>query len=326
MEALATYDSRRMCKVLSMKKSFEIDLSEASLNEVIDEWQKFKERRNPMAGRNLFTLRRYLRAVEDMWGMCLQPWQITDLFYNEFVEYLYACRLKGSTINYMIAQLASILGWSTKHGCRVSSTYGDYRKEKYARTKISLTPDEVSQIYHFDVSNIDARSQRRRRLEKARDMFVLSCNLGQRYSDMIRLSPECFERNIFRITQRKTQNRARVDIDRLAIDKHTVYEILEKYGYQPPCCGDLTNYDKDIKALLQYIGGRFCEDIRIDTKLNGVMVTSLVPKWKMIASHTARRTFATINVIRGITEAEIRRGTGHMDGKNFERYICFDED
>ena len=35
-------------------------------------------------------------------------------------------------------------------------------------------------------------------LERVRDMFVLLCNLGQRYSDIRRISPENFERNLFR--------------------------------------------------------------------------------------------------------------------------------
>ena len=45
-------------------------------------------------------------------------------------------------------------------------------------------------------------------------MFVLLCNLGQRYSDIRRISPENFERNLFRIIQQKTGNKAVVDIDR----------------------------------------------------------------------------------------------------------------
>ena len=57
----------------------------------------------------------------------------------------------------------------------------------------------------------------RRTLERVRDMFVLLCNLGQRYSDIRRISPENFERNLFRIIQQKTGNKAVVDIDRYAI-------------------------------------------------------------------------------------------------------------
>ena len=42
-------------------------------------------------------------------------------------------------------------------------------------------------------------------LEKVRDMFVLSCNLGQRYSDMVRISPENFKNK--NILDRSTKDR-----------------------------------------------------------------------------------------------------------------------
>jgi TonB-linked SusC/RagA family outer membrane protein len=50
------------------------------------------------------------------------------------------------------------------------------------------------------------------------------------------------------------------------------------------------------------------------------------PKWKLIGSHTARRTFSTNNVLRGLKTSEIRRATGHKSESSFEKYICyFDE-
>ena len=72
----------------------------------------------------------------------------------------------------------------------------------------------------------------RRTLERVRDMFVLLCNLGQRYSDIRRISPENFERNLFRIIQQKTGNKAVVDIDRYAIVPKLTYSLLKKYGYR----------------------------------------------------------------------------------------------
>lgn len=40
-------------------------------------------------------------------------------------------------------------------------------------------------------------------LEKVRDMFVLGCNLGQRYSDLVRISPENFKNAHFTIVQQR---------------------------------------------------------------------------------------------------------------------------
>lgn len=323
---VAKYDSTQMCKILSMKQRFEIDLAGCCMDEVVEEWEKYKQKYNPNIKKNLFTLKKHMKELQEIAGIRIMPWHITDLFYGEFVNYMYSCGLKGSTINFVCTQIGCILDWAAKHNCTVSSTSRNTIKEKYTKTRVALTMDEVSLIYHFNIDTLSFRPQRKKRLDRVRDMFVLSCNLGQRYSDMMRISEECFDRNVFRITQKKTQNRARVDIDKLSLDAKTVYEILEKYDYNPPCSGDLTNFDKDLKDLLKSIGGRFNDMIRVDTKVKGLMTTTKIPKWKMISSHTGRRTFATVNVLRGFTEAEIRRATGHLSSSSFEKYICYEEE
>jgi hypothetical protein len=43
-------------------------------------------------------------------------------------------------------------------------------------------------------------------------------------------------------------------------------------------------------------------------------------------SHSARRSFATINTLRNIPRNKILRATGHSSEKAFNRYICYDEE
>lgn len=85
-------------------------------------------------------------------------------------------------------------------------------------------------------------------------MFVLSCNLGQRFSDMIRIDKSCFDRNIFSILQQKTGTSVRVDIERMSLDRNTTYEILEKYNYKSPLSTDISCYDRYLKQLLMQFG------------------------------------------------------------------------
>ena len=107
------------------------------------------------------------------------------------------------------------------------------------------------------------------------------------------------------------------------IDADT-YAILEKYNYQPPFPSSISGYNKFLKELLQHVG--FKELIKRETKVNGVVEVTYEPKWKLISSHTARRTFATNNLVRGLKTSEIRRATGHKSESAFEKYICyFDE-
>jgi site-specific recombinase XerD len=49
--------------------------------------------------------------------------------------------------------------------------------------------------------------------------------------------------------------------------------------------------------------------------------TSLVPKYTQITMHTARRTFVSLALSKGLDAETIRRWTGHKDLRSFAKYI-----
>lgn len=302
-------------------QAFVLDLSDSSLLEVIDALIAMKSKMSPNYGKNFSSLINNLKLVEQQFNCTLKPHQITDLFWHHFVPFLLKKGLALSSIKTMCSQLRTALSWAGRHQAKISPTFDLIKLPTYCHQQIALTPDEVSHIYHFDISTIDRRPQHLRKLESVRDMFVLSCNLGQRFSDMIRIDKSCFNRNIFSIVQQKTGNHAKVDIDRLSIDKTTTYKILEKYNYSSPLTTDISGYNKYVKELLCCIG--FDETIKRETKVNGFIEVENTPKWRLIGSHSARRTFATVNVLRGFRMAEIMRATGHKCESSFEKYICY---
>lgn len=317
------YNARMFADYLNQSKdqAFVLDLSSASLMEVIDALVAMKSKMSPNYGKGYICLKNNLGILEQQFNCVLRPHQVTDVFWHNFVPFLLQRGLAMSSIKTICSQLRSALDWASRHQAKISPTFDLIKLPSYCHQQIALTPDEVSHIYHFDISTIDRRPQHLRKLESVRDMFVLSCNLGQRFSDMIRIDKSCFNRNIFSIIQQKTGSHARVNIDRMSIDRNTTYKILEKYNYLSPLTTDISCYDKYLKELLSYIG--FDEMIKRETKVNGYIEVENTPKWRLIGSHTARRTFATVNVLRGFRMAEIRRATGHKSESSFEKYICY---
>lgn len=300
-----------------------LDLSGKSLSEVIDEMIKVKSKISPNYGKKWSSVKKLLKELEKVSGKPFMPIQVTDDFWITLLPYLInEAKLSISTAKTIFSQIKSSLNWGSRYGAKISSSYDLFKFPNYKNEYISLTPDEVSFIYHFNINTIPRRKQYKEHLERVRDMFVLSCNLGQRYSDMCRIDKSCFSKNIFTIVQQKTGNRAIVDIDKFSIDNDTVYEILDKYSYNPPFPGDISGYNKSLKQLLSYIGNRFNKDIQVENKVLGKIVTTIKPKLKYITSHTARRTFITINVNRGLSMLDIRKATGHQSQGAFERYIC----
>ena len=183
--------------------------------------------------------------------------------------------------------------WAAKHGCKLSSTFDSYRIPSYFARKLALTQDEISHIAHYDVYKLPGRPQTIKTLERVRDTFVLCCNLGQRYSDII--------------------------------PTHT-YRLLEKYGYRSPYTSTASNFNHYLHKLLKIIGDEFDQTVSQEVKENGVMVREYHKKWELCTSHTGRHSFISINVMRCPTEAEVRKCSGHSSARSFERYISFGED
>ena len=305
----------------SLRDPFTINLRDRTLMETVRAAVKAKSRLHPNYGSSIAGLVYNLELLEKDYRVTLMPVQVTDVFWGYFISFCQDRGLRASTINTMCQQLRSILNWAVKYNAPVSPTYADFSVPKARNQEVALTADEVSRIAYFDIDRFyaDKRKDFRDTMRRVRDHFVLSCNLFQRYSDMVRISPECFERNIFRITQQKTGNVAVVNIDKYAIDAKTTYRILEEYGYEAPYKSEISNYNHKLHLLMKDVG--LDDLVRIEERRNGRMVVENVPKWKLISSHTARRTAITVNVLRGHNIHGVKKCSGHSDLRIFDNYI-----
>ena len=321
----------------SMNDMFSLDLSRCTLIECIDKMCEIKSRSHPKIKRNYRMLVNKLEEIQDIFDCNIMPAMISSVFWNHFIPFLVDQKLKYSTIGHIKANLIAVLNWSSKYGVKLNPSYNEVDIPNYIPNKISLTPDEISHIYHFKIGQgecynfrmkkvMKMRRNKIKTLEKVRDMFVLSCNLGQRYSDMVRISPENFRNGIFSIVQQKTGNKCYVPINTMSIDSRITFAILDKYCYYAPYYGDINNYNSYLHQLLYHIGEDFMDDIFIDNKINGVITRDSKRRYQLISSHSARRSFATINTMRNIPRNMILRATGHSSEKAFNRYICYDEE
>ena len=300
-----------------------IDLSHSTLLEIIDFAISVKKNVSVRYGKQLSCLVHNLKLLEEQYKCTLYSHQITDIFWYNFINFLTSKGMSATSIRTMYSQMKGILNWASRYHAVISPTFNLLKLPVVKVVNIALTQDDVSRLYHFNINSLNKRPQYKRHLERVRDMFVLSCNLGQRFSDMIRLDRSCFNRNIFSILQQKSNVRSVVDVDRYCLDKATVYAILEKYDYNAPLTTDISCYNKYLKDLCKYAG--LTENIKIERKIHGEIVTKFIPKYKLIGSHTARRTFITINVMRNYPFHEIMRASGHKTYDAFQKYLCYSD-
>ena len=321
----------------AVNNMFVLDLSNCTLIECIEKMCEIKMRAHPKINQNYRMLVKKLKDIEMQFNCIIKPAMINSVFWNYFVPYLADQGLKYSTIGHVKANLITVLNWSSKYGVKLNPSYNEVDIPNYIPSKISLTPDEISHIYHYKIGKeptfsfrskkvLKPRKNKIETLNKVRDMFVLGCNLGQRYSDLVRISPENFRNGQFSIVQQKTGNKCFVPINTLSIDSKITFAILEKYNYCAPYKGDINNYNAYLHELLHYIGEDFMDEVHIDNKINGIITRETKRKYQLISSHSARRSFATINTLRNIPRSKILRATGHSSEKAFNRYICYDEE
>ena len=321
----------------AVNNMFVLDLSNYTLLECIDKMCEIKLRAHPKIKHNYSMLVNKLKDIESQFNCTIKPAMISSVFWNYFVPYLADQGLKYSTIGHVKTSLITVLNWSSKYGVKLNPSYNEVDIPNYISGKISLTPDEISHIYHFKIGREPTYSFRSKKvlklrknkietLTKVRDMFVLGCNLGQRYSDMVRIRPENFKNGQFSIVQQKTGNKCFVPINTLSIDSKITFAILEKYNYCAPFKGDINCYNTYLHELLHQIGEDFMEEVNIDNKINGVITRETKRKYQLISSHSARRSFATINTLRNIPRSKILRATGHSSEIAFNRYICYDDE
>lgn len=307
------------------RDEFVLDLSRSSLIECMDAYAEHKGKTHPSVEGRMRTLKGHIRRLEFIAHTTIRTNQVTSIFYARFIDMLSSVGLQLSTISNLCNGIRAVLSWASDYSAKVHPSYKTVDIKRHTNTKLALSADDVSRMYHFNLDAVDVRPQHRKTLERVRDMFVLGGNLGQRHSDLVRIERACFSEGRMTILQQKTKNKANVNLQDLTIDRKTTFRILEKYNYEAPYKGDICNYNKHIRQLAKIVFGdeTFSQQKIVENDARIVEV----PKYRMISSHTARRTFATYNyLVRKFPAVDVMRATGHTSEKSFQKYICGQED
>lgn len=230
-------------------------------------------------------------------------------FYNAFIGYLIKKNYSQNTIGKHIKILKTWLNESSERGL---NKYAEFKKRKFKRPvedteKIYLTKEELDRIYEKDLSND-------KQLEQVRDLFIIGCFTGLRFSDFSQLKPEnIVEGNKIKVTTEKTG-------ERVIIPLHPyVKAILRKYKNKVPRA--MSNPKMNI--LIKHIGkvAKIKDDIEVSITKGGKLSKSVEKKYNLITTHTARRSFATNLYLADVPAITIMKITGHKTERSFLRYI-----
>ena len=239
-------------------------------------------------------------------------------FYEEFVKYLtydipqlrrkdVIKGLKVNSVGKTIKHLKSFLKDRMRKKIIPYMDLGAYKVMEEEVDAVYLSWQELSLIYHLDLS---ANTN----LEKYRDLFVLGCLTGFRFSDYSDFKPEEIRGGM---NQSKTLSTVVVP---LRTDAKKI--LIDKYNMQMPQVSN-PNFNYYIKEVVRLAG--IDERIKITHKRGNKIIEETRPKYAWIMSHTCRRSFCTNEFLDGTPTNLIMAISGHKTEKAFRRYIKADK-
>ena len=98
-----------------------------------------------------------------------------------------------------------------------------------------------------------------------------------------------------------------------------VQAILKKYKGILPKKLSIQKMNEYIKAI--GLNAKIKADVETRITKGGKIVKTTQPKYKLMSTHTARRTFASVLVLKGVSPYLIMRITGHRTVDSFEKYV-----
>jgi len=258
------------------------------------------------------TLEKLLRDFEKKLPHKITFARIDHSFYEKFLIYLQQdttevkpiAHLNNTTGKY-ISSLKTFLAWATDNGL---TTSGHFHKFKVAHEEadiIYLTWEELLHLHRFDFSNNPT-------LNQTREAFCFACFTGLRYSDIARLSKENIIGDNLLLNTQKTRDRLTIPLSPYA------KEILKRNNYQLTVT---TNQDtnRNLKDIGEKAG--FKDPIMIVKYRGTEEVRISEPKYNLITTHTARRTFVTLSLEKGMRAETVMQITGHKSFKTLKKYI-----
>lgn len=266
------------------------------------------------------------------WGDIDQP------LVDSIISYLESYGYSKSTIQryfgafHAFVVYAENQGWHTNTRAKSFIKYAPARDEEM-KNKIYLSKDEIQALFDMPLEGFD---------ETVRDVFLIGCYTGLRYSDLCRITESCIGKTesgtpVIRLVQHKTKSPVTIPI----LDDNLIV-LLKKYDYNVPKIWDVSmnrnikntlsrlsltvpSLAKKERTLLTLPERRIEEEARkkglepFEYDDEGFPIKA---RWEMVSLHTARRTFITnVYLSQKFSVEFMMKLSGHKKYDTFKKYV-----
>nr|WP_167190935.1 site-specific integrase [Wenyingzhuangia heitensis] len=289
--------------------------NEITLFEVFDLFVKINKKLNDWSEATiskLLTVKRHLHTFNP-------ELKFSDMNQEGLADYLIFLRteklMRNSTIKKQLGFLKWFLRWSNENNHHQNEDYKIFKpKLKDApKTIIFLTEEEKKKIIEVYIP------ESKQYLHRVRDILILLCYTGLRYSDIYNLKRSDIKENHIDTTTIKTCDNLIIEFNKYS------KAVIQKYKDIPyenekalPVISNqkMNDYIKELGELAEintptrqtyYVGNkRYNED---------------KPKYELLGTHVGRRTFICTALSIGIPVQVVMKWTGHSDYKSMKPYI-----
>ncbi|RDB07785.1 site-specific integrase [Runella aurantiaca] len=236
--------------------------------------------------------------------------QIDYHFYTQFQQYLVKQNFSTNTIGKHIRTLKTFFLEAQERGLMPNFSPKKFKSVSEPSDAIYLNESELNTLFELDL-NMNPR------LEKVRDLFLVGCWTGLRFSDFTRIKKENIDGEFIEMETQKTGEVVVIPIH------WQVEAILKRYEGKTPNSLPKPISNQKMNDYLKELGqlAGFNETVSETMTKGGVRQTVNYPKFELITTHTARRSFATNQYLAGFPSTSIMKITGHRTEKAFMKYI-----
>lgn len=234
-------------------------------------------------------------------------------FYDGWINFL-STKVQHSknTIGKLTTTLKVFLNEATERGVNTNLIFKSkrFKATREPSTSIYLNEQELTEMYKLDLSYS-------KRLDSTRDLFLVGCWTGLRFTDLVNIKPENIKGDKLEIKTHKTGEVVVLPIHKM------VKEIMIKYKDSPnslPHGKSNFQMNKSLKDVAKIMD---CLHILVQSNITkgGRLQTTSKHKYEMVTVHTARRSFATNLYKDGVSSLTIMKLTGHKSERVFLSYL-----
>ena len=234
---------------------------------------------------------------------------LKDNVYVGFIVFLRdKYKLNDNTLYRNFGYFKTFLNWCIKKGVEVPNDFKNIKLSPFDTDDISLTTQDIDTLAGLELEP---------RLEKHRDLFLIGCYSGQRFSDYSVFEKADIQGDLIIKRAEKTETHSFIPLH------PKLKALLDKYDWK---LGKIAsqNFNQNIQKICKLAG--FTEEIKNTSYMGSKKIIVIKQRWQMVASHTARRTFITIAAEKMMPDHIIMAITGIRDPKTLKKYKKVNKD